>query len=186
MQKTFASLMVTILVCFAGMPLAFLAGQRSARQALEREMEARLDRVEREQQQMLATVQRELTSDFDKPSESRKRSAMGDDASDMVSENQDLKYTERGSEPVAVSGRHEQIEPAPIALEQFEALLLGMTYPEAVAAFGREGTLTLDMENEQGARTQHYVWSWENSDGTKGQVIAAFEDGELDDAEYDG
>ena len=71
-----------------------------------------------------------------------------------------------------------------IPQDTYALLKIGMTYEEAAALLGREGTNRLNMMDAYGTGTSSYVWSWMNDEDIEVRLTVTFEDLKLTKKHY--
>lgn len=174
MEKSMTLLLLTLAVSVMSIPIAYLVGQRSGEERLQRQFEEERAHWQSEQEARLVSLRREL----EEATEEYKRAAAAAEARE-----------EANDEDAAPEGNVAEAVTAPepthaISKETYASATLGMTYDEVVAAFGREGTMTFALEDEAGTVTRQYVWQWTNAEGAARRVRLSFENGRLDDKFY--
>ena len=172
MKKTFASLIVTLVVSVMGIPAAYLVGQRSAEDALFDRYQDEMAQTRAEQRELIASLRMELES------QSTDR-ARPDFSMPEASAGAEIRVND--PEPRATAIEPAQPVTPPIEEEAFEAAELGTPYEVVVEQFGREGAPILTLEEGTGSVTTQYVWDWRGIDGTQGRVLMEFVDGLLID-----
>jgi hypothetical protein len=173
MEKTLASLMITLVVSVMGIPIAYLVGQRSAQHALRDQYQSELERTRSEHREEIAAIRSEML-------ESIRSQARNDQATRDALTSAGI----RMPKPAATEALPSEGVPPPIPVETFEAAALGATYDEVVRTFGREGVATLTLEDGAGQVTTQYVWDWRANDGTQGRINLEFVDGRLNDKTF--
>jgi hypothetical protein len=175
MEKTLATLLVTLVVSVMGIPVAYLMGQRSAQESLHGHYREELDRTRAEQNELIASMRSELTA------QSREQ-ARTEQATREALSNAGIRVPGPAAQPIA----DDETEPAapPIPEETFAEATLGSRYEDIVARFGRDGAPVLTLADQSGTVTTQYVWDWLETDGTRGRIHMEFVDGLLSDKTF--
>jgi hypothetical protein len=176
MQKTFASLLVTLVVSIIGIPVAYLVGQRSAEHDVERRLTEERARARAEQQALIADLRENLAPRPAVATPPAKSEPAGTLPAPVVEPKPMEKLAEVAESVLEV--------PPAIPRESFDAVALGTTYPEIARKFGREGVPALTMEDEHGSLTRQYFWQWTGPEGKPGRVTLRFVDGSLTEKDY--
>jgi hypothetical protein len=199
MQKTFASLLVTLAVSVMGIPVAYLVGQRSAEHDVERRLTEERARARAEQQALISDLRENLAPKPAVATQPAKSAPVAALPAPVVGPKPAEKLAETAGPPAPTvapeSAAPADQAPPPAAesvakvlpaipREFFEAVALGATYPEIAQKFGREGVPALTMEDERGSLTRQYIWQWIGPEGKPGRVTLRFVDGSLTDKDY--
>ncbi len=179
MQKTFASLLVTLAVSVMGIPVAYLVGQRSAEHDIQQRLIEERARARAEQQALISDLRAGLA-----PPPAAANAPLADSAPPASAPApKSPQPTEETPAPVAEATSATPPLPA-IPRESFDAVALGVTYPEAAQKLGREGLPALTMEDGLGSLTRQYVWQWIGPQGKPGRATLRFVDGSLTEKNF--
>ena len=173
MEKTTGALMIAMVISVMGIPIAYLAGQRSVEATLETELE----RTRSEQADLLSEMREQLSE------VALKQERIGGAAGPAPSG--------------ATAAAHQHVRPANPPAEEvrkdlaidfatYEAIAIGAAYERVVERLGREGSRTLSIVDQNGTVTEQFVWEWMKPDGSRGKIDLSFLDGTLEDKSYKG
>jgi hypothetical protein len=183
MEKTVASLLLTLVISVLGIPAAYLLGQRSAEQHYREEISQLRD----EQRALVASLRSDVraTPPVTTPVEPAHVHAGFDEPARTESPDRE---TLAQAEPAAVEPTPNapppptaEIAGPPIPEAAFDAAMPGTPYDHVVREFGREGEPMMTLEDGAGTITTQFVWQWRDADGTPNWIRMRFVDGLLID-----
>jgi hypothetical protein len=170
-------LMGTLLVCaLAGLPIAYFAGGTRTEGLLRLEMEQELHAVETKMTQELSVVRIDQTKAIDQLREeigilNLKQERMSLAVTD------DLKNAGIEVKEIAPAKTEAVLKPesivAMITDGQIEQLVTTLSYNRVVEIIGREGELTMEME-DAGGSTLMYTWTWIDADNIAKKLSLQF------------
>jgi len=203
MQKTFASLLITLAASVLAIAAAFVVGQRSAEHRIRDDVtrseerqkalinELRRDLAPRPGAQVAPAVPDAVASiEAEEPATSDVVIALAEPASSgaPMTASAPIETAETTASAIidtppseAPSGDADSTEaPAtPIARELFDAVAVGTAYTEVAQKFGREGRAALTMDDASGIQTKQYLWQWTGPTGDAFRVDMRFVNGRM-------
>ena len=173
MEKTTGALMVAMVISVMGIPIAYLAGQRSVEATLETE----LVRTRSEQADLLTEMREQLSEVVLK--QERMGGAPGPAPAGATAA---ASRRVRPANPPAA----DVLKDLAIDFATYDAIAVGIAYERVVERLGREGLRTLSIVDQNGTVTEQFVWEWIKADGSLGKIDLSFLDGTLQDKSYKG